>query len=147
MARSVRRRTIVAALAASLLVLPVPAAVADHPGPCALHRAARESTGQFVKRLIRCAVTRWPVDGGAEKAICIAKRESGLNPRATSEPKGLYAGLYQHSVEFWPYRLAKWTRRVWELSDEPLNARSNVIVTIRWVHADDSWGPWMGPGC
>lgn len=99
-----------------------------------------------MKRLIRCAVRRWDVPGGAEKAICVARRESGLNPKAVSEPEGLYVGLFQHSAEMWPDRYETWTRPRWELRTGALNGRTNAIVAIRMVNAN-GWDPWEGEGC
>lgn len=140
------RRALIATFVAAFLLLPGSAAVADHGGPCALHREEGELTRRFVKRLIRCATGRWEVPGGAVKAICIARRESGLDPTAVSEPEGLYVGLYQHSREMWPDRYGDWTRPAWELRPRALNGRTSTIVTIRMVNAY-GWGPWRGDGC
>lgn len=91
-------------------------------------------------RRIVCAVERFgPVAGDAERAICIAKRESGLDPRATSEPNGKYRGLFQHDRAYWSWRYDRFTRPAWELSRRALNARTNAIVTIRMVVAMGSW--------
>jgi hypothetical protein len=95
--------------------------------------------------VIECAARRWPVPGGAAKAICIAQRESDLVPTATS-PNGQFVGLFQHLASAWPDRYAAWTRPVWQLRPSPLNARTNAIVTIRMVSVD-GWGPWSGAGC
>jgi hypothetical protein len=114
-------------------------------GPCALVREDGESIQDFSARLIQCAADRWPVPGGAEKAICIAQRESGLVPTATSS-SGEYVGLFQHLASAWPDRFTEWTRPVWALKDNPFNGRSNSIVTIRMVNTD-GWGPWSGVGC
>lgn len=115
------------------------------PGPCALARSEGEAIQDLSIRLIECAATRWPVEGGAEKAICIARRESGLIPTATSAT-GQYVGLFQHSAAAWPDRYAEWTRPAWGLKQSPLNGRTNAIVTIRMV-SSDGWGPWSGLGC
>ena len=97
-------------------------------------------------RLIRCATARWPVRGGAERAICIADHESGLDPKARSQ-HGSYLGIFQHSAAMWPERFDTWTRRVWELDDNALIGRSNIVVAIRMVSAN-GWGPWRGvEGC
>ncbi len=115
------------------------------PGPCALTRLDGEAIEDFSIRMITCATERWPVPGGAEKAICIAERESGLIPWASS-PTGMYVGLFQHSAEAWPDRYDGWTKPLWELKRSPLNGRTNSIVTIRMVN-DAGWGPWAGTGC
>ena len=114
-------------------------------GPCPLVRADGEAIQDFSIRLIQCAVDKWPVPGDAEKAICIAQRESGLNPAATS-PTGEYVGLFQHSSADWPNRYAEWTRPSWQLKANPLNGRTNAIVTMRIVNAE-GWAAWAGAGC
>jgi len=114
-------------------------------GPCPLVRLEAETIQAFSKRLIECAAARWPVEGGAEKAICIAQRESGLIPTASS-PTGTYVGLFQHSAADWPRRYDEWTRPYWRLKVNPYNGRTNAIVTIRMVNAE-GWGPWAGVGC
>jgi hypothetical protein len=114
-------------------------------GPCALTRSDGEAIQDFSIRIIECAAERWPVPGGAEKAICIAQRESGLIPTASSAT-GLYLGLFQHSAAAWPDRYAEWTRPVWGLKSSALNGRTNAIVTARMVNVE-GWGPWSGVGC
>lgn len=132
---------------AAILLVPLGATIApatDKPGPCALDRTPDETTRHWIKRVIRCADDRWPVRGGAPKAICIAKAESGLNPKAESAD-GTYVGLYQHLADAWPRRYRTWTRRVWQLDDRWGNGRTNTIVTIRMVHSN-GWGPWKDVG-
>jgi hypothetical protein len=114
-------------------------------GPCALVREDGETIQDFSIRLITCAADRWPVPGGADKAICIARRESGLVPTASS-PTGEYVGLFQHSAAAWPDRYAEWTRPVWQLKENPFNGRTASVVTMRMVNAD-GWGAWSGAGC
>jgi hypothetical protein len=114
-------------------------------GPCPLARTQGEAIQDFSKRLIECAAARWPVEGGAEKAICIADRESGLIPTASS-PTGLYVGLFQHSAADWPRRYEEWTRPYWQLKENPYNGRTNAIVTMRIANAE-GWGAWAGAGC
>jgi hypothetical protein len=110
------------------------------PGPCDFHRLDGETVRQFAKRRIVCAVERFgPVPGGRQRAICIARRESGLNPRATSEPTGKYRGLYQHDRAFWGWRYDTYTLPKWELSPRALNGRTNAIVTIRMVFDFGTW--------
>jgi hypothetical protein len=116
----------------------------ERPGPCPIVRAEDQGVQDWVRDLIRCAERRWEVPGGAEKAICIAQAESGLDPKAVSED-GTYVGLFQHSAAAWPDRYEEWTRRAWALDERPLNGRTNVIVTIRMVNAG-GWGPWEGVG-
>jgi hypothetical protein len=120
-------------------------ALAHHlPGPCDFHRKDDEAVRAFSRRLILCAVERFgPVRGGSDRAICIAKRESGLDPNATSEPTGQYRGLFQHDRDYWSSRYDTYTRAAWELSPRVLNGRTNAIVTIRMV-AD--FGAWKAAG-
>jgi hypothetical protein len=126
-------------------------AFAHHlPGPCDFHREEGETVRAFSKRRIVCAVERFgPVRGGDDRAICIAKRESGLDPNATSEPTGQYRGLYQHDRDFWPSRYDTYTRPAWELSPRALNGRTNAIVTIRMVVDFGAWkaAGWLRKDC
>jgi len=127
------------------LLAPTGPALAHHgEGPCDVHQREDESVASHMKRIIRCAVERWDVDGGAPKAICIAIAESDLDPEATTAD-GAYLGLYQHSAEAWPDRYETWTRRAWELDVDALSGRTNAIVTIRMV-SENGWGAWSGVG-
>jgi len=119
-------------------------------GPCALTPAQGETIEHLSAREIRCAVGLFgPVPGGAQRAICIARRESGLVPTAASRPSGMYVGLYQHLDAAWPGRLAAWTSPVWRLPSSPFSARTNAIVTIRMVEAVGRWrdAGWPVRGC
>jgi hypothetical protein len=143
-ARVAARLLVSVLLALAVLVPPVAAQARGGTGPCDLPRGEDETVRLYSKRLIRCAVERWEVPGGAEKAICIADAESHLNPKARSE-NGEYLGLFQHSAEAWPDRFETWTRPAWELDESALSGRTNAIVAIRMVSAD-GWGPWQGVG-
>lgn len=120
-------------------------ATAHHrPGPCSIHwslkphAAHAEDIRDAVRRLIRCAVRRWPVPGGARKALAVARCESGLWPWADG---GESEGVFQHLRWYWPARYALYTKPRWELGDSVFNARANVIVSIRMAHRG-GWGPW-----
>jgi hypothetical protein len=118
-------------------------------GPCDLTAKSGESVAHFMRRRIRCSVDRFgPVGGGASRAICIAKRESGLDPSAASAT-GMYLGLFQQSSAMWPDRYKKWTRSSWQLSKNAKNGRSNGVVTIRMVHDAGGWkkAGWRVKGC
>jgi hypothetical protein len=118
-------------------------------GPCDLSAKIGETVQHRMKRQIACAADRFgPVPGGAARAICIAKRESGLDPAASS-PTGQYLGLFQQAATYWPDRYKAWTRASWELSAKAKNGRSNSIVTLRMVHAAGSWraAGWSPKGC
>jgi hypothetical protein len=140
--------TVVCLLAVPASAIPAGSRGGSEPrvaGPCALARGETETIQDFAARIITCAADRWPVPGGAEKAICIAQRESGLIPTASS-PSGEYLGLFQHSAAAWPDRYAEWTRPAWALRASALNGRTNAVVTVRMVNAG-GWGPWSGIGC
>jgi hypothetical protein len=141
------RRLILGTIVSIALILSaVPAgSLPPLPGPCDLTRGRDERIQQFSRRLIRCAASAWPVPGGVDKAICIAARESGLDPRAQSRT-GKYLGLYQHSAKLWPDRFETWNEPSWDLRPSALNGRSNAIVTMRMVNTSN-WGPWRGVGC
>jgi len=138
--RSVRTVLVAILVASTPILLPPPAAAGRHPyHPCELTRRDGETVQHFSKRLIRCAVGAYgPVAGGATRAICIARRESGLIPSASS-PKRRYLGLYQHSATYWPWRFDTYTRPSWMLASSALSGRSNAIVTVRMVHAFGGW--------
>jgi hypothetical protein len=139
-------RTIVAAVAAGLLLTGAPIASADHaPGPCDFHRGKLETVRQHSRAQIRCAVGRWSVPGGEEVALCIAKRESGLLPWAESDD-GLNKGLFQQHVDYWDGNYDTYARPAWELSMRILSGRTNAIVSVRMAH-DIGWGPWGGRKC
>ena len=146
------KRFLVAVVTLPLLIAVTASAspiVSPVSGPCDLARRSSESTQHFMRRRISCAVGRFgPVGGGAARAICIARRESGLDPTAKSA-SGMYLGLYQHAATMWPGRFKKWTNRSWDLSKRALNGRSNSIVTIRMVHAIGGWkaAGWPVKGC
>jgi len=148
---AVRPRVIAVLVAATFIFPAAPLVVSadDLPGPCDLHRLEDETGRHLSKRRIRCAAGEFgPVPGDAARAICIADRESGLRPRASSTT-GQYLGLYQHSAESWPSRYDEWTRPVWELPETALSGRSNAIVTIRIVADAGGWGAagWPRGAC
>jgi hypothetical protein len=143
--RSTLAPIIVLTVLATLVLTAAPAgSVIKLQGPCELRRQDGETVRNFSRRLIRCSVERLgPVPGGTERAICIAKRESGLYPDATSEPTGEYRGLFQHDRDYWSSRFDTYTEPAWDLSKRALNGRTNAIVTIRMV-AD--FGRWKAAG-
>jgi hypothetical protein len=135
---------------ATVVLAATPAPTYQVPGPCGFVRLEGETIRHFSKRRISCAVARFgPVPGGAARAICIAKRESGLDPSATSEPTGQYRGLYQHDRGMWPDRYDDYTQPTWELSPRALNGRTNAIVTVRMVAKSGTWkgAGWPPKGC
>jgi hypothetical protein len=136
----VRRRPL--ALALALMILPTaPTTASAHHriGPCGFWRKDGETIQHFSRRHIVCAIRSFgPVGGGRTRAICIARRESGLIPTATSSHKK-YLGLYQHWRRVWRERYRAWTNPSWELNTSALSGRTNAIVTIRMVNDAGSW--------
>lgn len=138
-----RSRRLVVVIVASVLFLPsflpTTTLAGSMPGPCHLHRLDGETVRQHARRTIRCAVrSLGPVPGGVARAVCIARRESGLRPDALS-PTGMYRGLFQHARAYWPWRYDTFTRKVWQLPEGALSGRSNAVVTIRMVRAYGTW--------
>jgi hypothetical protein len=153
----VRQRSLTPRLAVLLIGIaivgatftPTPASAHHEPGPCDLHRLTDETVEHFSTRQIRCAVRRFgPVPGGGRTAVCIARRESGLIPDATSLT-AQYLGLYQHAAVYWDDRYVRWTRKAWELPESALEGRTNAVVTIRMVADAGGWRPagWPRRGC
>jgi len=93
-----------------------------------------------VKRIIQCAVAHYPVPGGQSKAMYIARRESRFDPYAVN-PNGRFKGIYQQGITWWQGRYN--TYGFSYLPNKILNARTNIIVSIRMVHRH-GWGPWGG---
>jgi hypothetical protein len=144
------RPVVLAAMAIAVVVTAIatsapPASARRRVGPCDLRRQRSETLAAHERELIHCATNHWKVFGGYRKALCIAKRESGLDPKAVS-PDGDYLGLYQHAKRYWPGRYAAFTKPQWELKKSALIGRTNAIVSIRMVH-DAGWDPWRGSGC
>jgi hypothetical protein len=144
------RRVPALLLAAALLIPSAGSTRAQHlSGPCDLHRWTDETVRHFSKRHIGCAVRSFgPVPGGKTRAICIAKRESGLIPDASSLT-GDYLGLYQHAADHWEDRYVTWTKKRWKLPDKAVSGRTNAVVTIRMVHGAGGWrkAGWPITGC
>lgn len=93
-----------------------------------------------VKKTIHCVVSKWPVPGGYLKAAAIAYRESKFAWWAYN-PSGA-CGIYQHLMSYWPGRENTYDKNL-GLGESCYNARSNIIVAVRMVHAS-GWGPWGG---
>jgi hypothetical protein len=147
MMRLKRTRSAIAILTtvlASTLIGTTPASAHHIQGPCNFHRVDGESIQDFARKRILCAVDLFgPVPGGPARAICIARRESGLTPTATSKPTGRYRGLFQHDRTYWSWRYDTYTVPAEGLSSRALNGRTNAIVTIKMV-AD--FGTWWKAG-
>lgn len=125
-----RVKTMLAVLATLLLA---PAAHADGYGgnPPAEQR-----------RMVRMVRHEFGHGRLGDTMLCIARRESGLNPRAANwtDSHGGSFGLFQlngvHSPRGWAYRA--WVRRMW-------NPAANIAAARRLYDAA-GLGPWGG-GC
>ena len=122
-------------LLAGVLLGATPAAAYDIPGPCEFHRLDGESIEDTsLRRQIVCAVERFgPVPGGADRAICIARRESGLDPDGDLFTDRRVPRAVPARSRHVAGPLRRYTQPVWELSRRALNGRTNAIVTIRMV--------------
>jgi hypothetical protein len=130
---------VVLAVLGTLIVGPATSHAHILSGPCSLQRLDGETVRHLSARRVRCAVGVYgPVPGGEATAVCIADRESGLRPRATSAT-GMYVGLFQHDAVAWPDRYETWTSPLWNLSSSAFSGRTNAIVTIRMVHVAGRW--------
>lgn len=89
-----------------------------------------------VEKLIRCAVDRWSVPGGADKAVAVARCESGMNPYREGSGVG---GVFQHSLRYWPDRATRFGFDGWSV----YNGRANVMVAIQYAHLY-GWSAWGG---
>lgn len=139
-------RMMVLCIALAMPLLPLGQEVAQagsRQQHCRFQRLRQGSwTPWEVRRTIRCAVRRWPVEGGISRALSIADRESSFGARAVNPYSGA-CGVYQHIPTYWPGRHATWDRRMpnWELRPSCKNGRTNVVVTIRMAHTG-GWGHW-----
>ena len=106
-------------------------------GPAAPCQMPVVHTPAQVRRVIACAVARWPVPGGVRKAVAVAECESSLRPHA--EFKG-HLGIYQHAERYWAARWLRWGRP-WGLPRNPYNAHTNILVSIQMVH-EGGWAAW-----
>lgn len=92
-----------------------------------------------VVQAIRCAVGKWSVPGGVHEALSIAKCESGLDEHARL---GQFSGVYQQGSSWWRGRFRHYNpHHGFRLSPSIWNARSNVVISIRMMHAVGT-GPW-----
>lgn len=142
---NMRRRILIAAVAMPALLTIVPGtARATFPEPKARTVSERicnydwKASKREVKQLIRCATRHWGSPGGADKALDVARCESGFQTDAYN-PSG-YAGVYQQALHYWPDRADKWgfpDRSVY-------NGRANIIVSIRMANSANAWSIW---GC
>lgn len=86
-------------------------------------------------RMIGCYARVFDAPGTAGFVLCIAQRESGLDPRASS-PGGSYRGLFQQSNRYWQGRYDAWGSHTY---NDIFNGRTNAIVSIRMAKANHTW--------
>jgi hypothetical protein len=137
------RRTLVLLIATSALLVGgvgVQSASAHHkPGKCDFHWVNEEGYSTWgIKRIIRCAVWHYPVAGGADKALAVARCESRFNPYANGGP---YKGVFQQASRYWDDRYRAFGGQY--LAPGIYNGRTNILVSIRMAHRW-GWGHW---GC
>jgi hypothetical protein len=98
-----------------------------------------------VRDTIACAVKRWPVPGGVDYALAIARRESGFNWDADN-PYSSASGVYQFVDGTWSAEVTRYRDLIdkQHLSTSVWNARANVLVAIRLAHGCSCWSPWGG---
>lgn len=132
---------VMVAMASNALNVAAAPKVKDPSVQCRYRRGGGWSDRDVIAA-IRCAVDRWPVAGGVRKALSVARCESNFNEHDRN-PTSSAAGVYQFLSGTWRavkqhYRRVKWRYR---LSGRVENARSNVLLAIRYAHAG-GWGPW-----
>lgn len=136
--RGVLAAVLITGILTALAFSNAPPADAARRVPRHLCKYEWKKSDRQVKRTIRCAVRRWHVRGGVRKAMRIARRESGFEPRAYN-PSGPYLGVYQHVRAYWPRR----ARQMGLGGKSAFNGRANVLVSIKMIHKH-GWGPWGG---
>jgi len=135
----------VALTAAVLLTLASPAYAADwREEHCRMNKATNVWTPFEIRQTIRCAVAKWGVPGGAEKAIAVALCESGYDLQDAGGDG--YAGTFQQSEHYWPSRWRNLKPQGWELQSSPENPRANTVVSIRMAHGA-GWSAWEQGAC
>lgn len=134
------KRTIAAIALLLSLFVAAPARAADwRQEQCRTNTGSPAWTTWDVKQTIRCAVAKWPVEGGIAKAIAVASCESGSDLLDHSTDG--YAGTFQQAVRYWPERHRSTVRATnWKLQSSVYNPRPNVIVSIRMAHMS-GWSP------
>lgn len=93
-----------------------------------------------VARTIECAVDHLGAVGGVDKALDVARCESGLQARIVSSNGML--GVYQFHPDTWRSVVGnrhKFIRR-WGLSTNALNGRANTLLAATIFRS--TWSPW-----
>lgn len=79
----------------------------------------------------------------ARVAVCIARHESGLNPRATN---GTHGGLFQWSFAYWGSVRNQFPVLKRHTAPSVFNARTNSAYALHW-QATIGYSPWAGNSC
>lgn len=100
-----------------------------------------------IKLTMKCAIDKWPVPGGFDKAVRVAECESGSDLMDTDDSDG-YIGTYQQSVRYWPTRQNEWSPKHWDhpLAESGNNPRANIVVSIRMARTNN-WHDWKQGRC
>ena len=145
MRNRIRLRRAIAALTISAALTTLPALRAHAPAHASpvLRTSVSTTLCDFqwrrgrrqLSRLIRCSARHWPVVGGPDKAVFVARCESSLDPKAYNAEG--YAGVFQQATRYWPGRSVDFGFPRWSV----FNGRANVMVSIRMAHRY-GWGAW-----
>lgn len=87
---------------------------------------------------MRDLAARYFVASDVERAVRVARCESGFNPSAVNGSSGA-AGLFQHLPRYWKDRAAA---AGWAGADI-LNAEANTAVSAWLVYEGGGWGHWV----
>lgn len=116
-------------------------------GPCREVRWASRKNYAAVDELIACASARWGPDGGYEKAVAVARCESGLFWASHTEGTRFY-GVYQIGDTEWQgwVRPNHWNDWWGGAEPGPFNARANVVLALFHESRIGSWTPTWSCG-
>lgn len=92
-----------------------------------------------IRNMLACAVRRWPVPGGIDKAISVVDCESSFNPFTVLGP---HRGLFQHNEKYWHERWKNWGSGLnFSVPDDPFDAWASIIVSVRIINRY-GWSAW-----
>ncbi len=72
---------------------------------------------------------------------CVGNKESGL----AAEPRwnGLYLGVFQHDIDYWPGRVIEYNRQNdLKTPNADWKDPTTQALVSAWMVARDGWGPW-----
>jgi len=136
-----RRAILIVLLVAGSVYALSPAAEGARVGDPQRYCRTSEGNGwsvKDVKQAIRCAAGKWEVDGGARKAIAVARCESSFHPRARN---ACCSGVFQQHRAYWRGRFRAYNpHRGFKLRPSVYNARTNIVISIRMARRV-GWSP------